>query len=94
MIWTGRLSKKELDAGARFRAVHSSFLTKALALGRLGRRYPRIPAKRVDEGGFGYGGRGGCLKLPEHQKRTAAWWAAAMNRMDRADQGGRRAAGR
>lgn len=86
MIWSGRLSKKELDAGARFRAEHSSFLTRALRLGKLGIRFPRIPAKRVDEGGFSHGGRGGCLQLPEHQKRTAMWWMAAMNRMDRVEE--------
>ena len=78
MIWSGRLSKKELDAGARFRAVHSSFLTGAL---RFGLRCPRIPAKRVDEGGFS-----GLLKLPENEKRAAIWWLAAMNRMDHLDQ--------
>lgn len=74
MIWNGKLSKKELDAGARFRAVHSSFLTRAL---RLGFRTPRIPAKRVDEGGYS-----GLLKIPEHEKRSIAWWSAAMSRMD------------
>ncbi len=82
MIWSGKPSQKQLDAGARFRAVHSNFLTRAL---RRALPYPRIPARRVDEGGFSHGGRGGCLKLPEHEKRTAMWWAAAMNRFDRVD---------
>jgi len=78
MIWTGRLSKKELDAGTRFRAVHSSFLTRAL---KFGLRCPRIPAKRVDEGGFS-----GLLQMPEREKRATLWWLAAMNRMDQLDQ--------
>ena len=78
MIWSGKLSQKELDAGARFRAVHSGFLTRAL---KFKIRYPRIPAKRVDQGGYS-----GLLKLPEHEKRSALWWGIAMERMDRADQ--------
>ncbi len=77
MIWSGKLSKKELDAGTRFRAVHSSFLTRAL---RYGLRHPRIPAKRVDEGGYS-----GLLKMPEREKRAILWWSAAMNRMDKLD---------
>jgi hypothetical protein len=74
MIWNGFRRKKVLDAGARFRAEHSRFLTLALLSGR---RYPRIPSKRVDRGGFN-----GLLKLDEGQKRAAMWWAAALNRVD------------
>ncbi|MFK7759209.1 MAG: hypothetical protein AB8C13_04595 [Phycisphaerales bacterium] len=77
MKWTGRLSQKELDAGARFRAVHSSFLTRAF---KFGLRTPRIPAKPVEQGGFST-----LKKLPEHEKRSTLWWAAAMNRMDDID---------
>ncbi|MHA7814729.1 MAG: hypothetical protein ACX94C_15210 [Phycisphaerales bacterium] len=74
MIWNGFRRKKVLDAGARFRAEHSRFLTLALLSKR---RYPRIPAKRVDHGGYT-----GLLKLDEGQKRAAMWWAAALNRVD------------
>lgn len=74
MIWNGFKRKQVLDAGARFRAEHSRFLTLAMLSGR---RYPRIPAKRVDQGGFH-----GLLKLDEGQKRAAMWWAAALNRVD------------
>jgi len=35
MIWTGKFSRKELDAGTRFRAVHSGFLARALKDGWL-----------------------------------------------------------
>ncbi len=80
MIWTGKLSKKELDAGARFRAMHSSFLTRALKLGWFGGKCPRIPAKRVDEGGYS-----GLLKMSEREKRATLWWAAAMSKMDQLD---------
>ncbi|HCT46701.1 MAG: hypothetical protein CMJ35_14815 [Phycisphaerae bacterium] len=73
MIWNGIKRKKVLDAGTRFRAEHSRFLTLAL---RSGRRYPRIPAKRVDQGGFS-----GLLKLDEGEKRAALWWAAALTRV-------------
>lgn len=81
MIWSGKLSKKELDAGTRFRATHSNFLTRAI---RFGIRFPRIPAKPVDQGGYS-----GLLKLPEHEKRSTLWWGAAMSRMDRMDQADR-----
>jgi len=74
MIWQGFRRKKVLDAGARFRAEHSRFLTLALLSGR---RYPRIPAKRVDTGGYS-----GLMKLSEGEKRASMWWAAAMRRMD------------
>ena len=74
MIWTGRKRKNVLDAGARFRAEHSRFLTLALGSGRC---YPRIPAKRVDLGGFS-----GLLTLDEGEKRAAMWWAAALKRVD------------
>ncbi|MCR9077073.1 MAG: hypothetical protein NXI07_13625, partial [bacterium] len=66
--------KKVLDAGARFRAEHSRFLTLALLSGR---RYPRIPSKRVDQGGYA-----GLMKLDEGEKRAAMWWAAAFMRVD------------
>ena len=63
------------DAGTRFREEHSAFLTAALGSKK---RYPRIPAKPVDQGGYS-----GLLKLERGEKRAAMWWGAAMNRMDR-----------
>lgn len=74
MMWLGLRKKRLLDAGARFRAEHSRFLTLAL---RSGRKYPRIPTKRVDQGGYS-----GLLKLSEGEKRAAMWWSTAMNRVD------------
>ena len=78
MIWNGFRRKKVLDAGARFRAEHSRFLTLALLSGR---RYPRIPSKRVDQGGYT-----GLMKLDEGEKRAAMWWAAAFMRLDDKDK--------
>ena len=74
MLWNGFRRQKIIDAGARFRAEHSRFLTLALLSGR---RYPRIPSKRVDRGGFS-----GLLKLDEGEKRAAMWWATALTRVE------------
>ncbi len=63
-----------MDAGQRFRAEHARFLTLAL---RSGRKYPRIPIKRVDQGGYS-----GLMRLSEGEKRASMWWSAAMNRVD------------
>jgi len=74
MIWQGFQRKRIRDAGERFRAEHSRFLTLAL---RSGRNYPRIPTKRVDLGGYS-----GLMKLSEGEKRAAMWWATAIERID------------
>lgn len=74
MIWQGFRKKRIQDAGKRFRAEHSRFLTIAL---RSGRRYPQIPTKRVDTGGFS-----GLMKLPEGQRRASMWWTGAFERID------------
>jgi len=62
------------DAGARFRAEHSAFLTRAL-LG--GRRYPRIPTKRVDRGGWDR------VRQTGGEDRFEQWWQAAFGKTDR-----------
>ena len=74
MLWIGRSSRRVRDAGARFRAEHSAFLTWALGSRR---RFPRIPAKRVDHGGYS-----GLMKLGTGEKRAATWWGLALSRMD------------
>lgn len=75
MLW--RSSRRRDDsAAARFRREHEAFLTCAFALDI---RYPTIPTRRVDEGGFNrLRGRGG-------QARAERWWRLAMNAMDRKD---------
>jgi len=74
MFWIGSRRRRLLDAGSRFRAEHSAFLTKALGSRR---RYPRIPAKRVDRGGYS-----GLLRLESGEKRAAVWWGLALSKMD------------
>ena len=74
MLWLGWQRKKVRDAGARFRAEHSAFLT--WALGKRA-RMPRIPAKRTDRGGYS-----GLMKLETGEKRAALWWGLALSKMD------------
>ena len=52
MIWGPKRLHELVDPGARFRAEHSAWLTHAM---RSRTRYPRIPAKRADQGGFELG---------------------------------------
>lgn len=74
MLWNGFKRKKIIDAGARYRAQHSAFLTFAL---RTTRRIPRIPRKRADQGGYS-----GLLKLETGERHAAQWWSLAMMRLD------------
>ena len=74
MIWQGFQRRRIRDAGARFRAQHSRFLTLAL---RNRQVYPRIPTKRVDLGGFA-----GLMKLSDGEKRAAMWWAGALEQVE------------
>jgi len=74
MIWNGFQRKKIIDAGAKFRAEHSRFLTLALLSGK---KYPKIPSKRVDLGGYS-----GLMKLTEGEKRASLWWAKAIEQVD------------
>ncbi len=78
MRWNFLTQSQLRDAGARFRAEHSAFLTKALMLEKwAGRRYPRIPTKRVDQGGFDKARR------VSGDERFEQWWQAAMRRVER-----------
>jgi len=71
MIWQGIQHRSIRDTGALFRAQHARFLTLAM---RSGCRYPRIPTKPVDSGGFS-----GLMKLSTGEKRAAMWWACAID---------------
>ena len=77
MIWWP-FRKRELESAAeRMRREHSRFLTRAM-LG--GRRYPRIPSKRVASGGFD------ALRSREGgAERAGQWWSAALDRVDQDD---------
>lgn len=75
MLW-GLWTKRRLQRTAeRMRAEHERFLTIAL-LAR--REYPKIPTRRVDQGGFDR------LMAREHGPRLAQrWWETALDRIDR-----------
>lgn len=62
------------SAGERFRAEHSAWLTLAMLTGR---PYPRIPTKRTDLGGYE-----GLRRRPGGLARAAAWWRAALSRVN------------
>lgn len=61
-------------ASERFRAEHSAWLTLAMLTGRA---YPRIPTKRTDLGGFD-----ALRRRPGGLARAAAWWRAALAKVD------------
>jgi hypothetical protein len=65
------------DKSERFRRVHETFLSRALASRAV---FPRIPVRRVDRGGFDSlrarpGGRDACER----------WWSSAFDRLDHAE---------
>jgi hypothetical protein len=57
-----------------YRRVHEAWLTRAV---RSGRTYPRIPLKRVDQGGFD-----GMVKTPRGRAMADRWWMTALERVD------------
>jgi len=60
--------------GAAARRQHSAFLTEALATGR---RYPRIPMKPVEKGGFSF-----LQSLENGAQIAAKWWEMALELVD------------
>lgn len=75
MLWRGWFQHRRAEeAGARARRLHETWLTGAM---RAPKRYPRIPVRRVDLGGFGP-----MLARPEGRSRAEAWWSAALDRVD------------
>lgn len=56
-------------------AETSAFLTWAL---RTGVEVPRIPRRRVDEGGFKQ-----LLALPGARERIGHWWDCTLDRIER-----------
>lgn len=61
------------EAGARFRAQHSSFLTRAM---QAPDAFPRIPVKTVDSGGYDR-----LRERPGGVARANAWWSTALDRV-------------
>jgi hypothetical protein len=67
-----------LDAGARARREHSTWLTQALCT-RVGVRAPRIPTRKVDDGGFDR-----LMSDPRGQRVARQWWTSAFEDGDEA----------
>ncbi len=59
-------SNDPFDAGARVRRETETWLDRALA-GEV--HLPRIPVRRVSEGGFGH-----MSRSPEGRREMEAWW--------------------
>lgn len=66
LFWRNRLQ----DAGERARREHSAFLTQALRT-RLGVNVPRIPRRKVDDGGFDR-----LMQDPRGRAAAERWWGA------------------
>lgn len=60
------------EAGARARREHSDWLTRAL---QSGARWPRIPTRRVSQGGFAE-----FMSRQDGPRRAERWWDAAIGR--------------
>ncbi|MEM0983045.1 MAG: hypothetical protein AAGI17_03740 [Planctomycetota bacterium] len=73
MIWWRSRYRDLREAGERFRAEHSRFLTIAL---RRPNAYPRIPAKPVREGGFSV-----LTSRESGRRHTRRWWSLALDRV-------------
>lgn len=73
MIWDFFSKKQREEAGALARRQHSDWLTRALASGRA---FPRIPTRRVDQGGFQ-----GQAERKAGPSRAETWWKLALDRV-------------
>ncbi|USN99393.1 MAG: hypothetical protein H6810_01570 [Phycisphaeraceae bacterium] len=70
----GRWSRGEImDAGARYRAEHSAWLTLALYSNG---HYPRIPAKPTRTGGFER-----LMSRASGRRLALRWWEIALSRL-------------
>jgi hypothetical protein len=75
MRWRGKtIGDLQRSAGERFRAQHSAWLTRAMLYDR---SYPRIPVKRADLGGYDR-----MRRRPGGLGKAAAWWRAALARVN------------
>lgn len=62
------------DRARQYRLVHERWLTRAV---RSPGRYPRIPTRRVDTGGFS-----ALLSRPGGGELAERWWELALERVD------------
>lgn len=74
MGWNPFRAKQVLAAGRKARLLHSAWLTRAV---REDRVYPRIPARRVDEGGFAE-----LLSTQEGRVVVDWWWEHTLSQVD------------
>lgn len=72
MFW--RFFNDDESRGALFRRMHERWLTRAL---KSPSKYPRIPIRRVDEGGFDH-----VRSQPQARARADQWWGLALERVD------------
>jgi hypothetical protein len=72
--WFGEAAR--LDAGLRMIREHSRWLTRALG-GRRTRPLPRIPVRKVSEGGFGK-----LMSTPVGRFRAERWWERTLQNLD------------
>jgi hypothetical protein len=70
-LWRKRL----IDAGEQARREHSAFLTRALMLPP--NALPRIPTRKVSEGGFSRE-----MAAPEGRRWAQRWWSTTFDRVD------------
>ncbi|HLO40620.1 MAG TPA: hypothetical protein VK176_06320 [Phycisphaerales bacterium] len=79
MFWKLWRKSDILERGEVARRVHSQWLSRALASGQ---SYPRIPIRRVDEGGFS------ALQGTAYGRHVSeAWWTLALDQVDDAKEG-------
>ncbi|MBX3363736.1 MAG: hypothetical protein KF866_03125 [Phycisphaeraceae bacterium] len=74
MRWNPFRLRRSVEAGRAARAAHSVWLTRAFGERR---EYPRIPARRVDDGGFSE-----LLATAEGRRVVEWWWEHALAQVD------------
>lgn len=72
MRWFRSGRARMVEAGRLARLVHSRWLTEAISRPL---DVPRIPTRRVDDGGFGP-----MVCRPEGRARADRWWSLALDR--------------
>jgi len=77
MLWRFLEPDDLSSKAAAFRRTHERWLTRAL---RSGMPLPRIPLRRVDEGGFEE-----LLARPRGREVAARWWRMAFARLGDGD---------
>ena len=73
MRWLRFWQRDPREAGERFRAQHSAFLTRAV---RTPGAFPRIPVKAVDRGGYDR-----LRRVETGEAHAALWWSTALDRV-------------